>query len=119
DMLKLIIASVVAAFTLGLTFVVPPTAPVFACGDSCDCNKGHKEAKADEGEKEADANTLVAQPDAKVGDKTLCPIMGNEFTISESSPSTEIDGKTVYFCCPGCADAFAKDPEGLLAAHVA
>ena len=59
---------------------------------------------------------LVHQPGAKPGDRTICPVMGNEFVVSESSTFAEYEGQKVYFCCPGCQEDFAADPAGLLQA---
>ena len=58
--------------------------------------------------------TAVQQPGAEIGEVTVCPIMGNSFTITEDSPSTEYKGEVVYFCCPGCIEKFQEDPEGAL-----
>ena len=46
-----------------------------------------------------------------IGDKTVCPVMGGEFTITESTPVIEYKGKKYYFCCPGCDKEFSKNPE--------
>ena len=48
---------------------------------------------------------------AQVGDKTTCPVSGEEFVVAADSPRAEIDGKTYYFCCPGCAKKFQADPK--------
>ncbi len=53
---------------------------------------------------------LVAPGNAKVGDKTTCPISGEEFVVDANSPHTEHEGKTYYFCCPGCKKKFESDP---------
>lgn len=58
--------------------------------------------------------TLVHQPGAKVGDRTMCPVMGGDFEVTADSPSTEHEGQKVYFCCPGCDAKFAEDPQGKL-----
>jgi Cu+-exporting ATPase len=48
--------------------------------------------------------------DAKVGDKSRCPVSGEEFTITASSPHADYQGKTYYFCCPGCDKRFQENP---------
>lgn len=48
--------------------------------------------------------------EAKVGDTTKCPVSGEEFVVEATSPKTEIDGKTYYFCCAGCKKKFESDP---------
>jgi Cu+-exporting ATPase len=54
---------------------------------------------------------LKAPGTAQVGDKTTCPVSGEEFVVAADSPKTELDGKTYYFCCPGCAKKFQADPK--------
>jgi YHS domain-containing protein len=49
--------------------------------------------------------------EAQVGDKTLCPVSGEEFTVTATSPKTEYKGKTVYFCCSGCSEKFQANPD--------
>jgi len=41
-------------------------------------------------------------------DLGICPVMGGKATEEHSY---EYDGKTYYFCCPGCIDSFKADPE--------
>lgn len=53
---------------------------------------------------------LKAPGEAKIGDKTKCPISGEEFVVTADSPHAEHDGKTYYFCCPGCEKKFKSDP---------
>ncbi len=60
------------------------------------------------------AEGLKAPGEAKVGDKTRCPISGETFTVSESSPKAEVNGKTYYFCCSGCSEKFKADPKKYL-----
>jgi YHS domain-containing protein len=86
-------SAVVAVLLLGL-------APV-ACGPSA--TPAAKSGTA--------ASDLKAPGDAKVGDKTKCPVSGEEFTVTASSPKVEHKGKTYFFCCPGCDDRFRKNPE--------
>lgn len=30
--------------------------------------------------------------------------------VADSTPQVQHEGKTYYFCCPGCAKAFSQDP---------
>lgn len=68
---------------------------------------------------EPTSDELAHQPGAQVGQRTLCPIMGGEFEITDQTPSAEYEGQKVYFCCPGCVGEFEEDPatalEGLAA----
>jgi len=57
---------------------------------------------------------VKAPGEATIGDKTLCLVSGEEFTITEKSPKTVYEGKTYYFCCPGCDTKFAANPSQFL-----
>ncbi|HSQ62448.1 MAG TPA: YHS domain-containing protein [Polyangiaceae bacterium] len=59
----------------------------------------------------AAAAPLKAPGEARVGDRTRCPVSGEEFVVTASSPSAEYGGKTYYFCCPGCDGKFKADPK--------
>lgn len=48
--------------------------------------------------------------ESKVGDRQKCPISGEEFTVTDSSPKADYNGKTYYFCCGHCAQKFKEDP---------
>jgi Cu+-exporting ATPase len=54
---------------------------------------------------------LVAPGEAKIGDRTKCPVSGHEFVVTADSPHAEYNGKTYYFCCPDCPKAFQANPE--------
>jgi YHS domain-containing protein len=59
----------------------------------------------------------VTQPKAKLGDKTYCLVSGVVFKIAESSIKREASGKTLYFCCEGCAGYFDANRERVLQAR--
>jgi Cu+-exporting ATPase len=59
----------------------------------------------------APSSPLVAPGEAKVGDRTKCPVSGHEFVVKADSPHAEYNGKTYYFCCPDCPKAFEANPE--------
>ena len=40
--------------------------------------------------------------------QTLCPVTGSAI---DRSIQVDHDGKRVYFCCPGCVEAFKKSPD--------
>jgi len=42
------------------------------------------------------------------------PVCGMEVNPSESAGTSEYNGKTYYFCAPGCKRDFDKDPEKYL-----
>lgn len=54
--------------------------------------------------------SVKAPGTANVGDKTTCPVSGEEFVVEASSPKVEHEGKTYYFCCSGCDKKFKADP---------
>ena len=37
----------------------------------------------------------------------MCPVMGGK---ASEEYSYDYEGKTYYFCCPACIEAFKKDP---------
>ena len=59
----------------------------------------------------APASPLVPPGEAKVGDRTKCPVSGHEFVVTADSPHADYNGKTYYFCCPDCPKAFEAHPE--------
>src|SRR4051794_33205344 len=59
----------------------------------------------------ASSAPLAAPGEAKVGDRTKCPVSGHEFVVTADSPHAEYNGKTYYFCCPDCPKAFEANPE--------
>lgn len=59
----------------------------------------------------APSSPLVAAGEAKVGDRTKCPVSGDEFVVKADSPHAEYNGKTYYFCCADCPKEFQENPE--------
>lgn len=57
---------------------------------------------------------VKAPGEAKVGEKTRCPVSGEVFTVAADSPKVEVDGKTYYMCCGGCSEKFKSDPKKFL-----
>jgi len=57
------------------------------------------------------AFVFVGAAEDKSGEKVICPVMKNEVKDIEKAPKFEYEGKTYYFCCPGCVDKFKADPE--------
>jgi YHS domain-containing protein len=66
------------------------------------------------GEPSAAAAAPKPPGEARVGDRTRCPVSGEEFVVSATSPSAEYGGKTYYFCCPGCDAKFKAAPQKYL-----
>lgn len=46
--------------------------------------------------------------------KVQCPVMKNWFVADENTTKVEHEGKTYYFCCPGCKTTFLENPEKYL-----
>jgi Cu(I)/Ag(I) efflux system membrane fusion protein len=53
----------------------------------------------------------VPMQDQDTKEQTLCPVMGGAVN---KKYFIEYQGKKVYFCCPGCDEAFLKEPERYL-----
>ena len=56
----------------------------------------------------------IAPGEAQVGDRTTCPVSGDTFVVKADSPKVEHEGKSYYFCCPGCDAQFEADPDKYL-----
>lgn len=91
----------IAVLVLSLSF--------FACAKSAP-EPATPDAHAHEHPATTAQGAVVPPGEAKVGDKSTCPVSGEEFVVTESSPKAEHDGKTYYFCCSGCKAKFEKDP---------
>lgn len=63
---------------------------------------------------DAKAGDVKKNGEAKIGDKTTCPVSGEVFEVKADSPKTDHAGKTYYFCCPGCDKKFQADPKKYL-----
>ncbi|MDQ3034117.1 MAG: YHS domain-containing protein [Myxococcota bacterium] len=74
---------------------------------------GHHASASTSGSEQA----LVPMGETQIGDRSTCPVSGEEFVVSESSPTAEHDGRTYHFCCPGCAERFQADPHAYLEHH--
>lgn len=57
---------------------------------------------------------VVPITEAKLGDRTRCPVTNSVFVVKTDSPKAEHDGKTYHFCCEGCVSRFKKDPKQFL-----
>jgi YHS domain-containing protein len=64
--------------------------------------------------KSTSSGAVKAPGDANVGDTTKCPVSGEEFDVTATSPKAEHEGKTYYFCCGGCKKKFEANPAGVL-----
>lgn len=71
----------------------------------CGC-AGHDTGSADK--------PVVPITEAKLGDRTRCPVTNSVFVVKTDSPKTEHGGKTYHFCCEGCVTRFKKDPQQFL-----
>jgi YHS domain-containing protein len=53
---------------------------------------------------------IKAPGEAKPGDVSRCTVTGEEIEVTADMPHAEHEGKTYYFCCPGCKKKFEADP---------
>jgi len=60
----------------------------------------------------ADATGAVKAFDhkPKPGEKAICAVSGEAFTVTEETKTAEYQGKYYAFCCDMCAPDFAADP---------
>lgn len=70
---------------------------------------GGAETRADAAPASA-ASTAASTAEA-LPEKAVCPVMKHEFKPTSETVTAEYKGKTYYFCCPGCDEKFAADPE--------
>jgi Cu(I)/Ag(I) efflux system membrane fusion protein len=70
------------------------------------CAKGSEESTA------SAVRSKIA--DEETGMEVTCPVLGNTFNITATTPVVEYKGKRYYFCCPGCDDKFIESPEKYL-----
>lgn len=80
------------------------------CGGSGGSGAAGGEASAGTGGEATASAPLVAPGQATIGDRTTCPVMGEEFVVTADSPHAEHEGRTYYFCCPPCLETFMADP---------
>ncbi|MDP7115265.1 MAG: hypothetical protein QGH45_25035 [Myxococcota bacterium] len=46
----------------------------------------------------------------KAGDKAICPISGEVFIASDTTATSEHEGRHYGYCCPGCKAKFDANP---------
>jgi Cu+-exporting ATPase len=68
------------------------------------------------GDEASATGPLVPVGQATIGDRSTCTVSGEEITITESSPHSEHDGRTYYFCCAHCQERFEANPHEFLPA---
>jgi mercuric ion binding protein len=54
---------------------------------------------------------VVAQPGAKAGDLTRCPVSGVVFFVQPDQSHVEVNGQTWYTCCAMCAGKLTENPQ--------
>jgi YHS domain-containing protein len=60
---------------------------------------------------------IAVQPGATVGQRTYCPVSGAVFTVEATHPHAEVDGQTLHFCCPACAEYFEAHRDEVMEAR--
>jgi YHS domain-containing protein len=76
-------------------------------GTACGCEGQHVDQPG--------AGPIVPITEAKVGDRTRCPVSHTLFTVRPNSPTLDYQGKTYHFCCANCVNRFQQDPASYLA----
>lgn len=87
-----------------------------ACGGGSSSTTSESQASSG-GETSGDqtaAATVVPPGEATLGDTTTCPVSGEQFVVTAESPHVEHEGRTYYFCCPGCDARFQANPQQFL-----
>ena len=74
--------------------------PVYFCSDHC----------AERYDRGAATDTVTDQPHAGAGLATD-PVCGMDVDPATATVTTEHAGQSVYFCGPGCHEAFLADPD--------
>jgi YHS domain-containing protein len=77
-------------------FVEEKHGRVYFCGEGCKAGW------------ERDSTAMKKKLAESVTYQTNCPIMGGQINPAVYS---EVDGRTVYFCCPGCEKKFVADKD--------
>jgi len=57
-----------------------------------------------------DAKAVMAQPGARNGKLTQCPVSGVVFTVDATRPHVEVGSDDYVTCCAACAEKLRKDP---------
>jgi YHS domain-containing protein len=60
---------------------------------------------------------VIMQPGAHEGQRAYCPVSGVVFEVKKGSSHRDVNGKTVYFCCEGCANYFNEHRDAVSAAR--
>lgn len=87
-------------------------ATMAACGGASSTNETtmHHNGAHETQASSSGATNVVAPGAAQIGDTTLCPVNGETFTVTDSSPHVEYNGKTYYLCCDHCVAPFQANP---------
>lgn len=59
---------------------------------------------------EYDAKSVIAQPGAKDGKLTQCPVSGVVFSVDATRPHVQVGADDYVTCCDTCAEKLRKHP---------
>ena len=110
-------ASKAAPTAAGVCADEPVAASATSCGDTCE---GETACKGGCGSCGCSATTakcnaeLVPAEQAKVGDRTRCPVSGGVFVVRPDTVRVDVGGHSYPVCCPGCAARLQAHPEKYL-----
>ena len=61
---------------------------------------------------------IGAAPAVRTVEEVVDPVCGMTVAVDPANHPVEHDGRTYYFCCPGCRYSFKKDPASFLSQEV-
>jgi YHS domain-containing protein len=92
---------------LGFLFVAVIIYFMVRKGGGC-CGHSHSEHNKPEGHSFGESSTGTSKD----------PVCGMTVAEENSAGTSEYEGKTYYFCAPGCRESFEKEPEKYLKGKV-
>jgi hypothetical protein len=57
-----------------------------------------------------DESAVIAQPGARDGELTQCPVSGVVFTVDSHRPHVQVGADPYVTCCDACAEKLRKNP---------
>ena len=71
-----------------------------------------EQAAADQAAETAEGLKELSAADRAAAEKqSFCPVTGELLGSMGKPYKIEVEGRTVFLCCPGCEEKFRKDPE--------
>ena len=102
---------------LAIAILTASTLYVAAYGDFNDDEVGYYGERTDEMLAVNFAKQANPAKELKIGDKTICPVKGTEFTVNENAPLVTIKDKNFYVCCTYCTDTAKATEQDLISGY--